>query len=258
MGKRVVIIGSGNVADALVRALAKAGNPPAQVFARNRAGAAKVAAICGCPYTDNAEELAPADVYIIAVTDKAVKQVAASLPFDYGVVAHTAGSVGLDVFPTKVRNRAVFYPLQTFTNGREVDMREVPILVEANNPHSLEAVREVAGSLSGRVQTIDTEKRMLIHAAAVFANNFTNHMYAVGEELVRKAGQDFSILKPLIIETARKALDARSPREVQTGPAVRNDFETRSRHTELLAQDPYLQNIYVNISKNIWETLKKT
>lgn len=256
--KRVVIIGSGNVADALVRALSKTGNPPVQVFARNKSKAAKVAAICGCPYTDDAQELAPADVYIIAVADRAVKQVAAALPFGDGVVAHTAGSMGLDVFPAKVRNRAVFYPLQTFTCGREIDMREVPILVEANNPHSLEAVRAVANELSDRVQTVDSDRRMLIHAAAVFANNFTNYMYTVGEELVRKAGQDFSILKPLILETARKALDARSPREVQTGPAIRNDFETRSRHTELLAQTPYLQNIYVNISKNIWETLKKT
>lgn len=256
--KKVVIIGSGNVAEALVRALSREGNPPAQVFARSRARAAKVAAICGCPYTDDPHELARADVYIIAVADKAIKHVASTLSFGDGVAAHTAGSVGLDVFPARVRNRAVLYPLQTFTKGREINLREVPVLIEGNNPHALESVREVAHDLSDRVLAVDSEKRRLIHVAAVFANNFTNYMYTVGEELVREAGQDFSILKPLILETTDKALDARSPRDVQTGPAVRNDFETRSRHTELLAQKPYLQNIYINISKNIWETSKKT
>jgi predicted short-subunit dehydrogenase-like oxidoreductase (DUF2520 family) len=255
--KRVIIIGSGNVADALVRAFLKEGNPPIQVFARNVTKAASVAAICGCPYTDNAHDLLPADLYIIAVADKAVKQVAAALPFNDGVVAHTAGSMGLDVFPPKVRNRAVFYPLQTFTKGRDVNMVEVPILIEADNPSALEIVREVACELSDNVREMDSEKRRQIHVAAVFSNNFTNYMYAVGEELAKKAGQDFSILKPLILETAIKALSVSSPRDVQTGPAIRNDFETRSRHVELLAQNPHLQNIYVNISKNIGETLKK-
>jgi predicted short-subunit dehydrogenase-like oxidoreductase (DUF2520 family) len=224
-----------------------------QVWARSKAGAARVAGLCGCPFSDDPAELMEADLYILAVSDRAVK--ALKMNFGDGVAAHTAGSVPLDALAAK--NRAVFYPLQTFTKGREVDFRNIPILIEGNNKHSLSVVREVARALSGNVMEADSHRRLMLHTAAVFTNNFANHMYTAGEALAREAGFDFEILKPLIAETAAKALDAASPADVQTGPAVRNDFETRSRHTELLAQRPYLQNLYINISKNIWETSKK-
>lgn len=256
--KRIVVIGSGNVAEALVRAFCRAGNPPVQIFARDRDKAMRVSSLCGCPFTDVPEELAEADMYVIAVSDRAIRQVAVKLNFgDTAVVAHTAGSVGLDVFPQEIRNRAVFYPLQTFTKGRDVDFRDVPLLVEANNPYSLETVRGVAETVSDKVSVVDSEKRMQIHCAAVFVNNFANYMYTIGEELIKDAGLDFSMLKPLLRETADKALDAASPRDVQTGPAVRNDFETRSKHIEMLMQKPLIKNMYINISNNIWETSKK-
>lgn len=253
---KIVIIGSGNVAGALTGALSRAGMPPVQVWARSKTGAAKVASICGCPFSDDPGELARADLYLLAVSDKAVRPVAARLDFGDGVAAHTAGSVDLDALGTKYR--AVFYPLQTITRGRQIDFRNVPILVEGNNARSLGVVREVADMLSDTVLEVDSRRRTILHMAAVFANNFTNHMYAAGEELAREAGFGFDILKPLITETTAKAMECASPRDAQTGPAVRNDFETRSRHTELLAGKPYLQNLYVNISKNIWETSKKT
>lgn len=257
--KRIVIIGSGNVAEALVRGLSGVGCPPVQVWARDRTKAAGIAKLCGCEFADDVKELAVADIYILAVADKAIMRVAAALDFPPdSVVAHTAGSVDINVFPPAIKNRAVLYPVQTFTKGRTVDFSEIPILVEGSSPSALRQVTEVAQILSGKVQEMSSERRMMIHAAAVFACNFTNYMYSVGEELAREAGTDFEILKPLVAETANKAVAASSPRDVQTGPAVRNDFETRSRHAELLAQKPYLQNIYINISKNIWETSKKT
>ncbi|MCL2561836.1 MAG: DUF2520 domain-containing protein [Rikenellaceae bacterium] len=257
--KKIVIIGSGNVAEALVRGLSGAGCPPVQVWARGRTKATDIARLCGCAFATEVKELAPADVYIIAVTDRAIRQVAASFNFPPdSVVAHTAGSVGMDVFPPQVKNRAVLYPVQTFTKGRTVDFSETPLLIEGSSQYALRQVTEVAQMLSDKVRQMSSERRMMVHAAAVFACNFANHMYSVGEELTREAGADFEILKPLIAETAGKAVAARSPCDVQTGPAVRNDFETRSRHVELLAQKPYLQNIYINISKSIWETSKKT
>ena len=103
----------------------------------------------------------------------------------------------------------------------------------------------------------DSAQRARVHLAAVFACNFANHMYALGEEVVRRAGLDFGVLKPLIAETAAKACDARSPRDVQTGPAVRNDTVTQERHLALLDGDPTLQEIYTQISKNIWQTSRK-
>ncbi len=254
---RIVIVGSGRVAGALANALAGVGMAPVQVWARNRSAAAKIAEACGCPYSDDPKELAPAEVYLLAVSDKAIKVVAGKLKFGDAVVAHTAGSVEMDAL-LPLRNRAVLYPMQTFSEERTIDVGHIPIFIEGSNRQSLDAVRQIATALTDNVHEIDSTRRMILHTAAVFANNFTNHMYTAGEELAREAGFDFEILKPLIMETAAKALDARSPRDVQTGPAVRNDFETRSRHTELLSQKPYLQNLYINISKNIWETSKKT
>lgn len=100
----------------------------------------------------------------------------------------------------------------------------------------------------------DSAQRSRIHLAAVFACNFANHMYAIGEEVARRAGLDFEVLKPLVAETAAKACDARSPRDVQTGPAVRNDTPTMERHLALLDGEPTLQEIYTQISNNIWKT----
>ena len=103
----------------------------------------------------------------------------------------------------------------------------------------------------------DSACRAKVHLAAVFACNFVNHMYAVGEGIVRSAGLPFDVLKPLLAETAAKALDAASPADVQTGPAVRNDTGTRARHCALLDDDLQLKNIYSIISNSIWETSKK-
>ena len=255
--KNIVIIGSGNVAEALATALTAKGAAPVQIFARNAEQGAEIARWCGCGWTDDPAQLAPADLYIISVTDRMIKQVAAGLEFGNAVVAHTAASVPVDIFPAKIRNRAVLYPLQSFTKGRSIDFSQVPILIEGNNPVSLECVRETAKAISERVVEMDSEKRAMVHVAAVFAGNFSNHMYTISEELINGAGFDFSLLKPLITECAAKAVESRSPITSQTGPAVRNDFLTKSRHCELLSQKYDLMNIYISISKNIWETSKK-
>ena len=238
--ERVVIVGSGNLAEALAQAVARSGLQLVQLFARNAARGEAVAALAGTQWTADPARLADADIYLISVSDKAVGEVAAALPLPAGaVVAHTAGSVPLDALPAHAR-RAVFYPLQTFTKGRSVDFSQIPL------------------RLSHTVVWADSACRAKVHLAAVFACNFVNHMYAVGEGIVRSAGLPFDVLKPLLAETAAKALDAASPADVQTGPAVRNDLPTMARHRALLAAAPRLENIYSIISNNIWEISKKT
>ncbi len=256
--KRVVIIGSGNLAEALARAVAKSDLELVQLFARNAERGKAVAAIAGTEWTADPARLAEADIYLIAVSDRAVGEVAASLPIPSGaVVAHTAGSVSLEVLPGKFARAAVFYPMQTFTKGREVDFSEIPIFLESHDELLTRELEVFAGKLSHTVIRADSVQRSKIHLAAVFACNFTNHMYAVGERIARSAGMDFEVLKPLVRETAAKALDAASPADVQTGPAVRNDFATKARHAELLAFDLLLKNMYSTISQSIWETSKR-
>lgn len=253
-----VIIGSGNVASAIASAMLANGNPPKQIFSRNKEEGEKIASKCGCGHTSNPGELFPGELYVIAVTDKAVASVSNSLNFGDAVVVHTAGSVPMEVLSNNIENKGVLYPLQTFTKGRDVDFRSTPLLIEYATGKACKVVSEFAAYLSDNVIETDSEKRAVIHVAAVFACNFTNYMYIAGEQLLKDAGVDFSLLKPLILETAAKAAAAESPLQTQTGPAIRNDFQTKSMHCEMLFEKPDLKNVYINLSKNIWETSKKT
>ena len=257
--KKTVIIGSGNLAEALARAVAKSELELVQIFARNAERARIVAELAATGWETRPEMLRKdADIYLIAVSDRAVAEVAATLPIpEEAAVAHTAGSVPVTAIPERFARRAVFYPMQTFTRGREADFSVIPVFLEAPSPELRPELEAFARKLSGTVIWADSAQRCKVHLAAVFACNFANHMYAVGERIVRGAGLDFDVLKPLIAETAAKACDARSPLDVQTGPAVRNDFATKARHGDLLAFDLRLKNIYSTISQSIWETSKK-
>lgn len=253
----VVIVGSGNVAEALAEAVARSGADLVQVCARNASRAQAIAEAAGCGWAALPEGPAPADLYLIAVSDRAVGEVASRLAFPTGaVVAHTAGCVELGALPATILRRAVFYPLQTFTRGRRVGFSEIPVLLEASDAGTYARLEDFALRLTSRVIPASSALRARVHLAGVFANNFANHMYAVGERIVREAGLDFDVLRPLIAETAAKALDAPSPARVQTGPAVRGDRTTQERHEELLG-DETLRIIYRTISQNIWETSKK-
>ena len=252
--ERAVIIGSGNLAEALAQAVARSGLKLVQLFARNAQRGKTVAALAGTQWTSDPAGLAEADIYLIAVSDRAVAEAAASLPIPAGaVVAHTAGSVPLEALPGQPVRRAVFYPLQTFTKGREVDFSQIPVFLETDD----EALRPELEAFARTVIWADSACRAKAHLAAVFACNFVNHMYAVAERIAGSAGLPFDVLKPLITQTAAKALDAVSPAGVQTGPAVRNDTGTRARHCALLDDDLQLKNIYSIISNSIWETSKK-
>ncbi len=255
--KRVVIVGSGNVAEALARALPASGAELCQVFARNRERGPRVAALGGTTWTADPDRLAEADLYLIAVSDRAVGEVAASLRLpDGAVAAHTAGSVPLDALEAFPR-RAVIYPLQTFTAGRAVDFARVPLFLEASDKGTYQAVERFARRLSSQLYPADSKRRGILHLAGVLACNFVNALYAAGERTLAREGLPFEALRPLIAETAAKALAAPSPAAVQTGPAVRGDLPTLERHRALLAEEPLLLEIYNLMSRYIWETSRK-
>ena len=255
--KRVVIVGSGNVAEALARALPASGAELCQVFARNRERGPRVAALGGTTWTADPDRLAEADLYLIAVSDRAVGEVAASLRLpDGAVAAHTAGSVPLDALEAFPR-RAVIYPLQTFTAGRAVDFARVPLFLEASDKGTYQAVERFARRLSSQLYPADSKRRGILHLAGVLACNFVNALYAAGERTLAREGLPFEALWPLIAETVAKALAAPSPAAVQTGPAVRGDLPTLERHRALLAEEPLLLEIYNLMSRYIWETSRK-
>ncbi len=256
--KRVVIIGGGNLAESVALAISQCAELSLeQIYVRKAERGEELSALTGAPYTTCTEELATADLYILAVSDGAIAELSESLPFAEGaIVAHTAGSTPLSAIDSGLR-RAVFYPMQTFTRGRRVDFSVVPIFVEADEEEVLTEVEDIAKLLTKSVYRLSSEHRQRLHLSAVFVSNFVNAMYIAGEELVGASGLPFDVLKPLIEEVTSKAVTSSTPRAVQSGPAIRGDEKTIERHCAMLEDREDLQEIYKNISKYIWETLKR-
>ncbi len=256
--RSVVIIGSGNVAEAFAVTLYERGFKVRQIFARNAERGGKVAQLAHCEWSNTPAQLAVADLYLTAVSDSAIEPLLESLPIPKSaVVAHTAGSQPLGVIPSRFERRAVVYPLQTFTAGRRVDFREIPLFVEASSEELLAEVRGFAARLSDVVIDADSQMRSQAHLSGVVVCNFVNHLYAVGAKLMQQTGLPFSVLAPLIAETARKAIESGNPTTVQTGPAKRNDSGTIERHLSMLADSPELQEIYKKLSQSIWNETSK-
>jgi len=249
---KIVMIGAGNVAFHLSKALVAANHKILQVYSRTMSSAETLAKQLGVDATCNLQMLdKEADLYIIAVSDKAIAQIVEQLDFSNKSVVHTAGSVAISVFNSEIQNYGVFYPLQSFSKARNVNFNEVPICIEANNLQFDWFLMDLAKQLSESVWSIDSMQRKQLHLSAVFANNFVNHLYFIAKEIISKTNIDFKILHPLIIETAHKLLEL-DPKSAQTGPALRNDTESLKKHLELLSSTPEYQDIYKIITDDIY------
>lgn len=256
--KRIVLIGAGNVACHLAPALLKAGANLCQIYSRSVESARELGMKTGITYTADLFAVYPdADIYIFCVSDDALLTVFKSLRINsQALVLHTSGSVPMDIFVPYRERFGVLYPLQTFTKRRDLDFREIPLCIEACNAETLKQVRGLAEMLSAKVEAIDSEKRKHLHLAAVFANNFTNHLYGMAGKILEKEGLDFSLLRPLIFETAHKVM-LMSPESAQTGPARRGDEGILNMHRNLLGTNKKLQRIYTLMSDSIREASVK-
>lgn len=252
---KIVIVGSGNVAESLAQAVTEAdGLELVQIFARNEERGRKVAELAHSEWSNS--ELAEADLYLISVSDNAVEGCAKSLHIPQNaVIAHTAGCCPIEALAPHT-HRAVFYPFQTFSVGRKVDFTKGYIFVEGATDHALHTVEEVAHALTDKVLPADTARRAVIHLSGVFACNFANAMYANAAEVLAKEGLPFDIVAPVIEETAKKVIESQNPALSQTGPARRGDTQTLERHRRMLAEEPEKREIYDKISEDIWHRTK--
>lgn len=246
------MIGAGNMATRLSVALAEQGYCIAQIYSRTTESAQRLSALLDqdTPYTTHIDEiLTDAHLYIFSISDSALPHVVECMPANDGLWIHTAGSMPMDVFASRCERYGVLYPMQTVSRNKEIEWSEVPIFVEASNDDDKNYISQVAGSLSQKVVSCNSQQRQALHLAAVFACNFTNHMYAIAEKLLKEQGLDFDVMKLLIRETESKA-EKMSPIECQTGPAVRCDVNVMNKHTALLGDVPEA-DIYRMISENI-------
>jgi len=252
----VVILGSGNVATHLAKALKAEGENVVQVYSQNLDNAKLLATEIGADAIANYTNLiSTADLYIISVKDDAINEVAAQLKNVKGLVVHTSGTTDINVLSKHGLKSGVFYPLQTFSKAKSISFDNIPLCIEAEIESDLDTLEKLANSLTSKVYKLNGEKRKVLHLTAVFACNFPNHLYALAAKILDSNQLEFDILRPLIFETADKVM-TNLPIDVQTGPAVRDDQNTINKHLSMLNNLPELQDIYQTLSNSIKITHK--
>jgi len=251
---KIVILGAGNVAWHLAPALEDAGHMITEVYARD---IEKAGRITERVYAAEAKEdldfsESEAEIFILAVKDDAILEIADSVILPEGsILVHTSGTTPLDILGySSATFTGILYPLQSFTMGQKMDLSEVPFLLESDDQEVLQKLKKLAKSISNLTYLVRSKDRKAVHVAAVFASNFSNHMIRIAEEIMRRQGLDFEMIKPLIIETISKSLQI-GAQKAQTGPAIREDYEVLEDHHRFLNYNEQIAEIYRLISQDI-------
>ncbi len=247
------MIGAGNLATNLGKALQNAGHDIVQVYSRTWEHAQQLATIIGGAATDDLDSIVDtADVYIFSLKDSALGDVVPKVSKGKAekLMIHTAGSMPMSCFEGMAVHYGVLYPMQTFSKQREVDFRSIPCFIEGNDSLAKQNIRALAESISGRVYEMSSDDRRFLHLAAVWACNFTNHCYEVSAEILRKHDVPFDVMLPLIDETAAK-VHGMGPIDAQTGPAVRFDDNVIRAQAAMMRDNPILKDLYERMSMSI-------
>jgi predicted short-subunit dehydrogenase-like oxidoreductase (DUF2520 family) len=251
MPHNISFAGAGRVASALSRRVYEKGFTIDLIVSLSEERGRKLAKECNTSWSADLSFPESTDIVIVAVPDHNLRAVLGNILCNPGtLIVHTAGSFGIDIFPDSIDHRGVFYPLQTFSAGRDVDFEGLPFLLESSDSQSSDILRDLASAIGGKSYFVNADQRMMVHLAAVFICNFTNHMLTLGKQISVKAGVLFEMFYPLLQETVSKAMDL-GPEKSQTGPAVRNDRNTIEKHLELLSFSPELKEIYREITMSI-------
>lgn len=249
----VVFIGAGNLAVNLATALFDSGFKIVQLYSRTESSARFLADKVNAGWvTDLQKVTSEASIYIVSLKDTAFTELLPQIVAkkDGALFVHTAGSIPINIWEGQTSRYGVLYPMQTFSKQRRVDFKEVPFFIEARRKEDVDLLKDMASVLSDKVYEADSMQRKSLHLAAVFACNFTNHMYVLAADLLKKYDLPFEVMLPLIDETARKVHEL-SPLEAQTGPAVRYDENVIRKHLEMLADEPAMKEIYQLLSESI-------
>lgn len=262
---KITIIGTGNVAYHLGKRFKEKGFDIAEIVGRNAEKGTQLATLFHTHFQNNFKKIkTDSDLYIIAVSDSAIENVAKNMAqsLDNQLVVHTSGSIPSTVLQPYFKHYGSFYPLQTFSIGSQPDFDIIPIFINAIPSFSLsphgqdftDFLKKIALKISPFVYELSDEKRIVLHIAAVFVNNFTNHLYTIGEKIVAQEGLPFDVLKPLIFETVNK-IQKHSPQDMQTGPARRGDTVTIEKHIDYLGENTPPQ--YLDVYKILTDSIIK-
>lgn len=250
---KIVIIGTGRIAWHLGKRLKGKGLPVSQVISRTEEHVRDLAEALHASWsTDPADILPDADWVLMAVSDDAIQSVAASLaPYvTNALVTHTSGGTAGTILSAAFQRYGVFYPLQSFSLEHTPVWSKIPFCVDAAQEPDVLFLKKIAKTIGNLVYQVNDSQRAYLHVAAVFANNFTNHCFAIAEKILDEKDLPFELLHPLMEETLAKALQD-SPARMQTGPSVRGDSHVVQRHLEILREHQDWQELYKKMSLNI-------
>ncbi len=250
---RIGIAGTGNLAWHLAQDLERVGHVIPVIYSRNPENGAVLAAQLYDTQVIDEPDFAEfdLDILLLAVSDDAISSLSQQLIIGQDtLVAHCSGAAPISVLAHLVHHFGVFYPVQTFTKEKAVEFKDIPVCLEASSSQVHDVLYSLGRSLGCRMVVLDSEQRKWLHLAAVFANNFTNHMLFQAKAILDAEGIDFNLLKPLAKETIEKAFYM-MPELAQTGPARRHDQRTMQAHLEKLQENPELSELYRRISSSI-------
>lgn len=241
------IIGSGRMATYLVHAFSQVGMTPKGIISRNAESGKKLSARYGVPFFDTAKSVPDSiDIWFVAVPDDAIAEIALKMSEMHSdaILVHCSGAFDTSHIMSFHPRSACFYPLQTFSGDIPAALDEIPILISASDTLVSESLTRLGQKISKQVLTIDDSDRLVVHLAAVFANNFTNLMLRLSEDILESQGLSTDLLYRLMQETVDKAKRI-GPDAAQTGPAQRGDVKTLAGHREWLAsRQPQMLSMY--------------
>lgn len=248
---QVTIIGTGNVATVLGKLIFANNHSINQIYGRNIDAASLLANQLNAQPINKISDLNnESDLYIIAVSDKSIATICSKLNVTEKIVVHTAGSVNNDILKNVSRNFGVLYPIQSLRKEMDIATATIPFLINGNNKSTQISIENFAKTLSKKVAVGNDEVRLQLHTAAVFSCNFVNYMYLQSANFCEANNLDFTLLQPLIEETALR-LRTHHPKDVFTGPAVRKDVQTIEKHITQLNSNKPAQELYTIITKMI-------
>lgn len=254
--KTITLIGSGNVATHLAKAFHNAGYQILQIWSREYDHAEALANQVFAEPIDKLSLLYPtADVYVLAVADDALFDLALDLRLRDALVLHTAGAVSLNVLKPISRKHGVVWSPQTFIRDVDMDYSELPFCIEGSSPDVTTNIMELLRPVSSHLFKIDTQQRQWLHLAAVMVNNFGNAVNAMAQDIIQSHNIPFKILHPLITMTAEKIKHGGLWQQ-QTGPARRHDQKTIDNQRRLLADDKKMLKLYDLLTEIIQEKTK--
>ena len=262
--QHIVILGCGNVAWHLAKQFQTLKKYDISVYNhRPNASLKEFKSKLNCKTYDSYSNIDPqAEYYAVCVPDRLIKEVSSHIHIKNpnALLFHCSGSAKIEDLGNRVHSTGVFYPLQTFSKGDEVNWKSIPVLIEASSKEAGIKLHELADQISRTVISIDYRERLKLHLAAVMVNNFTNAMYVSALELINQDSNkqvlNFNLLLPLIQQSVLK-IGKMDPRAAQTGPAKRRDESVLKKHLQLLKENNELAKLYKQLSKLIVKQQKR-